>query len=314
MIIQTHWLYGTAQGLKQRDLEYIADLCRIPLSMFSKHVWDTGAAIYKYAVPGSGSSESVIISIPAKDSAYTKITFKGSWFDHYPEFPIHALHQFFKDHGGNTLKIDLSFIDNEDHLFMDEYKHMSSKENYLDYLQGSCLNSRRKADCDSPKGLPDIRQNHPVIYFGNIKSNYVKMYKKEGKHAKFELTLQDKAQIKTILDSYRPEAIEQFEQLSKQALVKHLNFVRPSSRKSRKPIQIDSYRKFLGSEVKAICWADHQPLADIVAESFDSALSRVTAALQNLAKRHGIFELLNHEIWQLNKKMSEAFYINQETA
>lgn len=312
MIIQTHWLSGSAQGLKRADVEYIADLCRIPLENFKDHVWDTGTAIWEYAIPGSGSDASIYISVPANPSAYSKIVLTGSFFDYFPDFNIYTLHKFFEDHGGHTKKLDISYIDDEGHLDLQEYKRMSSLENYQSYLLGSTLTSRRKADDISMRGVPDIRQNHPAIYYGHIKSNYVKMYQKQGHPAKFELTVQDTDRVKTLIDIYQPESIEAFQTEARKYLVTAINFVTPSTRNTRKPKQVESYRNFLGGEVAKVRWVDVHPVADVVAESFDSGLAKSIAQLQNFAARFDLLEKFTNTFQQLKSDMENYYYQMQE--
>ncbi|MSN26200.1 MAG: hypothetical protein GJV46_10080 [Geobacter sp.] len=309
MIIHFHHAEASVYAA---DIADIADLLQIPKNLFKHYQHKNGTSIYTYAVPDSGAKESVVIRIPESTAAAGMVKLHGSYFDSAEQFPMHKLRDYVSSHNGNIYHLDISYVDDEGHLDADEIKRMSLLENYKAYLTGVCTTSRKKStgskvDSNSRGGIPDVHANFNLIHYGNASGNYVKFYQQIGKHAKFELTLRDKVYIKLLLEKYQPDSIAAFETLSKSALVKHLNFITPASKRAKRPVQIDSYRNFLGSETKPVNWTEHKPAKDLAGEDFTAGLSRAIAQLQNLFKKHRIYAGLEKDIYRLQTKALNAF-------
>jgi len=275
MRIYQHWLEQTGI-FSDDDVPKIADLLNLPASLFVKSPANGGGSKYIYSID---NKELVSISVPLS-AEYKKVTIRGQYFDLYPTQSTKELTNFLFSRKGNCKRLDISFkeTDSEDLLNYDEYKAMSKKEVYLDYLTGSSVsNKKRKEDKSDPnstnrKGIPDIHDNHRWIQYGDSNStSHAKLYECTDGFNKLEVTLRNPEQSKLILEAYDTSDMSDFNELSLKALVKTINFVTPSSKRAKRLVQIASFRQFLGGEVKAIKWSEHCPERQelLLLDSFD---------------------------------------------
>jgi len=164
---------------------------------------------------------------------------------------MHDFRDYVSKHSGNIYNLDISYQYDEVNTDYDEYYRMSLLGNYKSYLKGSCTISRKKdagdrVDANACGGIPRVEVNHRLIHYGDRSGNNVKLYQKAGFPAKFELTLRDKVYIKRLLEKYAPETIAEFEGKAKAALVKHLDFITPESKRAKRPVRVECFDMFLG--------------------------------------------------------------------
>lgn len=319
MYLHFHWLQASTLHITEPDLFELCKLVNVPLRLFNSFTRKSGVTIYQYSVPGSSAEDSIYISIPESEDAYGIVTLKGSFFDSYPEFPVHLFRDFIHRKAGNFLRVDLSFDDDVGCLDYTEYMQMSLAANYKSYITGSVITNRKKKRSETPDsnnrcGIPDLHTNHQLIHYGNASGNYAKLYVNAKQQAKVELTIQDKKQNNILLDLYSPESIETFIDAAKGALVKHLNFCTPASIRAKRPKQIDSWSEFLGSTPRPIRWTDYTPanveglnIDKANVELFESGLSRAIAQLQNFSRKHDFYADVVKDIAEIESRFKEAF-------
>lgn len=226
---------------------------------------------------------------------------------------MHRFYQWIQSKSGNVKKLDISYEDEQQILDFAEIRSMCSLDNFQDFLTGTCVNDRRKnrgeiPDSKNRAGVPDVHANHDLIHFGDVNSpTCAKAYVMPSGNIKLELTLNDKAYNHALLDLYEPDNIGEWEKQAKAALVKCVNFVRPSSRKSKRLVQVDSWQRFLGSQVKPIRWTDYTPTHDVETLTFEQSLSRNIGQLQNMCRKFKILDDVEDGIRQLSDKITNAY-------
>lgn len=258
--IYIHW-FEMSGLIKTDDLPEICDYLNIPVSLLKQFTTRRGTAISTYDT--ATGTQAVYISIPAEGHGCVKLT--GSYFNTFPEQSIQGLKNFLFARAGNCLRLDVSIKDTSGILDFNEYARMSKLENYLDYCMGSAVTNRKKKkgelpDSNNRQGIPDVHQNHTLIHYGDANSpSYAKLYVCPDGFCKFEITLRERTRTKALLRAYDTKDMMIFNGMTLEALVKTINFVTPASKRAKRPIQVDSYAKFLGGRVKPIKWAIHSP-------------------------------------------------------
>lgn len=312
MIIRLHWFEHTFSEITDEQLQQLVDLTGIPRVALKSYTTKAGTCVYTYILKGSGGEESLSIMVPQK--GYGRITLRGSFFDAFPDVEIYPIFLFLSDLGGNAKRVDYSFEDDSNLLNFEEIRRLSTAGNYQNYLVGLSLGNRKRdrkynliPDSNNRQGVPDVHTNHQLIHFGDAKRNFVKCYH-NGTFTKFELTIADSDQNHTLLSLYNEKYLEHFNTAAIAALVKHINFVTPASKRAKRYIKLDWWENFLGSDVRPICWREYQEEAlEIHSEGFVEALQRGIARVQNLLQKSGVsgfyFDLVRieqqaTEIWQ----------------
>ena len=262
-----HWLEMT--GILQHsepdcdisDFEIVAHTLNLPPSLFKSFTTRNGTTVYTYAT--SDNLEAVSIVIP--QTGYGRVTLRGSFFDAFPTQSILEFKDLMYSLKGNCLRLDNSFKDTSGILNYGEYRRMSELDNYLDYCTGSAVVNKKilkkeLPDSTNRKGVPDVHMNHKLIHFGDSNSSqFAKFYECLDGHCKFETTHKNKTHTKILLNAYNPNDMSEYQALAKTALIKIIDFVTPASKRAKRPVQIESYRKFLGSKVEKIKWTTYSP-------------------------------------------------------
>jgi len=260
MKLYVHWLEMTGL-ISTDDIATITDSLNIPESLLKTFITTKGTTVCTFET--GEESESVRINIP--EEGYGRVTLRGGFFDAFPAQSIRDFKDFMYSRKGNCLRLDVSFKDTSGYLNFEDYFRMSRLDNYLDYLVGSTVVCRKRKirevpDSNNRQGVPDLHANHRLIHYGDANAKqFAKFYQCPDGINKFEITLKDKAQAKVLLNAYDISNMNAFNELAKGALVKAINFITPVSKRGKRPVQIESYRKFLGSEVKPIKWTEHCP-------------------------------------------------------
>lgn len=304
-------------SIYQADIGDICELLQIPYGLF-KPPYQTanGATTYTYAMPNSGVKESVNIRLPGNEKASGRITLHGSFFDAYQNFPMHDLRDYVSRQNGNIYNLDISYQYDEVNNDIDEYIHMSLADNYKSYLKGSCTVSRKtKPDqnsapsADNAGGMPRVDINQKLVHYGDRSGNNVKLYQRQGQPAKFEITLRDKKYIKSLLKTYSPDHIAEFETEAKKTLVKHLDFITPESKRAKRPERVEIYSNFIGEAVKPVIWSKVIPaqIENLATENFTVSLSRGVAQLQNIFRRHCIIDGLQDDIDRIKARAIKLY-------
>lgn len=302
----------------QAGIGDICELLQIPYGLFKSYQTANGATTYTYAMPNSCVKESINIRLPGNDKSSGRITLHGSFFDAYENFPMHELRDFVGNHSGNIYNLDISYQYDEVNQDIDQYIHMSLEENYKSYLKGSCTISRKpKPDpnsapsADNAQGLPRVDVNQKLLHYGDRSrsGNSVKLYQRPNQACKFELTLRDKAYIKSLLKTYSPDKIAAFETEAKKTLVKHLDFVTPESKRAKRPVRVEIYSNFIGEAVKPVIWSKVIParIVNLAPENFTASLSRGVAQLQNIFRRHCILDEMEKDVVRLELKARQIY-------
>lgn len=316
MIIRLHWFEHTYLDLSNEQLQQLIDLTGIPRSAFKSYTTKAGTSVFTFTLQGSGGEEAVSLTVPQK--GYGRITLRGSYFDAYPDADIHPLFLHLSELGGNPKRVDYSFEDDSNLLDFEEIRRLSLTGNYQNYLVGLSLGNRKRdrkynhaPDSNNRQGIPDVHANHRLIHFGDAKRNFVKCYD-NGAFTKFELTLVDPEQNHVLLLLYCPQRIGDFNNAAIAALVKHLNFVTPASKRAKRYIKLDWWETFIGSDIKPIRWTDYRKeAADHQTENFVHSLQRGVARLQNLLQRAGINGFY-FELSQIERQAAEIWTTRQQ--
>lgn len=322
MIIRLHWFEHTYQDISDEQLQQLVDLTGIPRTAFKSYTTKSGTSVYTYTLQGAGGEEAVSVTVPQK--GYGRITLRGSFFDAFPNVETFPIYEFLSDLGGNAKRVDYSFEDDTNQLDFEEIRRLSTAGNYQNYLTGLALGNRKRdrkynlcPDSNNRQGIPDVHANHRLIHYGDAKRNFVKCYH-NGSFTKFELTLTDPDQNHILLMLYCPQRIADFNTAAIAALVKHVNFITPASKRAKRYIKLDWWEKFLGSDIKPIRWTEYREEAtEKQTENFVDSLQRHVARLQNLLQKHGLngfyFDLSRieqqaTELWQERQQQTLADY------
>jgi hypothetical protein len=290
--------------LTPADIPHVQTLLSLPGSLGKSFVTKRGTTVIRYTT--ADNVEFASITVPP--SGYGRVTLRGSYFDRYPGQSINGLRDYLYSRKGNVLRVDVSLLDTDGHIDFDEYRRMSSLDHYQDYCTGSSVACRKQKKSDEPgnknrQGIPDVHANHRWIHYGDVDSKtYAKLYVTEVGATKFEITLADKIQARILLDSYNSADMTSFNAQAKAALVKTINFVTPVSKRGKRPVQVESYAKFLGGEVKPIRWTDHTAQRHKVHESFTTGKTRIISQLWNFVSR---FQLPRAELEEIVQRLSD---------
>ena len=290
MKIFIHWLELT--GLfRESDIPEILDGLNLPQSI-KYFMTRKGTAVYTWDAPKE--AESVYISIPAE--GYSRIKLTGGYFNTFPDQSIQSLRDSMFARKGNCLRLDISLKDTDGDLNFEDFKRMSGLDHYLDYCRGSAVANRKTKKKEIPdstnrQGVPDVHANHKLIHYGDSNSKqYAKLYRCPDGFSKFEVTLRDKAQAKTLLGFYDIADMSTFNAEAKRALVKVIDFVTPASKRAKRPVQVDAFRDFLGGEVKPIKWSTYAPekRQKEEIETFYASSGKIIAQLRNVVSRYNL--------------------------
>lgn len=262
MKIYPHWTHFSGI-LTEDDVQDISETLNIPPTLWKGFTKDSGTQLFTLKTPDNTELASIMIPPSGKHGS---ALLRGDFFDTYPDQSIKDFINFMYSKAGNCLRLDISFKDTSGILAFDDYKRMSKLENYLDYCTGTATVSRKKKrlrkDPDSTNrgGVPDVHDNHRWIQYGDSdSSSCAKFYECQDGFNKFEITLKNKSQTKVLMDAYNPGDMTVFNDRAKEALVKTINFIKPASKRAKRPVQVESFEKFLGSKVLPIRWTTHSP-------------------------------------------------------
>jgi hypothetical protein len=280
-----------------QDIPEICGYLGIPESLLSEYVTKKGTYIGTYNVyGGEGSTEAVRINIPAE--GYGRVSLHGSYFDSNPEHSVYDFKTFMYGRKGNCKRLDISLKDSAGYLDFEEYVRMSSLEDYQKYCAGTSVVCRKKKkgelpDSNNRGGIPDVHANHTLIHYGDANSNsYAKFYICNDGKCKFEVTLMKNEQTKAVLNAYHHRDMSIFNALARQALVKVIDFVTPASKVAKRKVQIESYRKFLGSTVQPIKWSAYTDAKEklTLAAQMNRTSSRLVSMLLNCIPKFNVSE------------------------
>ena len=309
MQIYIHWA-EFSHSLKKRDFADITAALQLPASAWTATTSRHGTLYYTLTIDGT---EAAAVTFPRHGTG--TMTLRGSYFD-ADTAPISDLWCLLQSTGSNPLRLDISYLDDQRHLSVDEYRRMSQRDVYQDYITGTVTADRkRKRKTDAPdstnrQGVPDVHDNHPLIHYGDSDSRtFAKFYQRPDGLCKVEITLRDKAQAAALLDAYTAETEQAFNDLAKAALVKTINFVRPSTRHSRRPKKVASWAAFLGSDVQPVNWSavTVPPEQKPVPQQLKYHIGR----LQNFLARNGLADYIS-QLLDLEMTLTTAYTTIQE--
>lgn len=206
-----------------------------------------------YRIRLGGAKESICIKrYTYPDRRYTVINLHGSFFDSVKNFKMDRFMKYISRYKFTPKQLDIAFNDDEKHI---------SKERVLywcNYCEDNCMGSMVE------KQAPDVvltkrELNRIQLLSPKSKVNYGTIYfRPDTGNFRLEIKFRAKNKICQILDTLGPDRT-QFENFCRRALVSCINFVRPSSRKSKRPEKYKihpEWMAFLGGNVKKIVWSN----------------------------------------------------------
>jgi len=289
MQIYIHW-FEASHSLNLKQFSEVTKSLQQPARAWKRSTTKAGTLIYTLSID---NTESAAITFPPHGTG--TITIRGSYFD-AATAPISAMWVLLQSTGTNIKRLDISYLDNEQLLSFDNIKRMSLRDNYQQYITGTVTANRKRTSKDSPdatnrQGVPDVHANHPLIHYGNADAkSFAKFYQRPDGLNKFEITLRDRLQAAALMDAFTADTEAAFITLAKQALVKTINFVLPSTRHSRRPKKVPAWDAFLGGPIAPLKWSS--VTVPIEQKPFADQLRYHVGRMQNLLTRSGLTQLV----------------------
>lgn len=252
MIIEIHGFVVVIHELSEKDLKIICrKFLKQMLQTFKKTQY---ACVTTYVKKLGNVKESICIKKYAyPDRRYTTINLHGSFFDEVKDFQMDQFVKYISKYDCTPKQLDIAFNDNE---------KLISKElvvYWCSYCEDNCMGSMVE------KQAPDVvmtkrELNRIQLLSPKSKINFGTIYFRPDNNTgylRLEIKFRDKFKIRQILGTLTPNR-EQFEDICRRALVSCINFIRPSSRKSRNPKKYKmhpGWKAFLGGNVQKIVWS-----------------------------------------------------------
>jgi hypothetical protein len=229
--------------------------------------------------------ESIYLRVTANDYGhYVLVNLHGSFFDNSPDFRLVKLLKFLSRFPHTFLQLDVAFNDDKKCLKMIEIRRWCKE--YKLYTTGTLVKYRapRKMAEETKVISMQLGPATSRTAFGTI-------YRRpDTRFIRIEIKLKKAEKIKFLLDVYSTKNIELFHERSLQVLNNCINFITPSSKKTRNPDlykKLEPWEKFLESDIEKIIWKDeyskmrvNRTVSDAI--TVDKRISRTSTLVDNM--------------------------------
>jgi hypothetical protein len=248
----------------------------------------------KYGI--DGKNESVSLSLgqleppanPFKKGYYAFPLLKlyGAFFENCPEFQFGNLLQFLNHSFSWKPKLlNIVYTDDQQCLTVEDYRQWLGTD-WKSYCTGSLC--KMPPEEVTVAGFPSRFQ----LGIPTSKANCATVYVGPGTGLlKHEITFRDPTKIKYLLEEYNSASPERFDERVIEALVSCIDFVTPSSHRTKSPgkyVRQPKFQRFISLDVKKINWSGvkKQQLSEkLRAGKPHQKLLNTSARLQNLISR-----------------------------
>ena len=246
-------IHGFVVVIHDLNANSLKHLCRKHLkSKLQTFKMNSYACVKTYVKRLGNTKESICIKqYNYPDRRYTTINLHGSFFDVVKDFRMDQFIKHISEYDCTPKQLDIAFNDDKKLISKKLIKY------WCNYCEDNCIGSMVE------KQAPDIvitkrKLNRIQLLSPKSKVNYGTIYfRPDTKQLRLEIKFRDKFKIRQLLGTL-VQGNAQFEDICRRALVSCINFIRPSSRKSRKPEKYKmhpEWEAFLGGNVQKIVWS-----------------------------------------------------------
>ncbi len=288
MEIEIHGYVATIKRMTMCEItEMISSQLHIDHRQFTRSGMD--GCFMKY---GFGKNkESVCIRCGSADVIgnhnYITVNLHGSFFDHSPNFNLQNFISFITCYGYTSKQLDVAYTDNNKCLSTKTLTHWC--RDYKDYCTGTLFRRVKPGIRDVERGLDRLELGQ-----ASSKSAYGTIYvRPDTGFIRTEIKYKAEEKIDYLLQGNFVEDISLFEDRCINALITCVDFVTPSSKKSRSPdkyIRQQSWKNFLESERKKCNWnvlLQRTESRRIEADNYDcdQSMKKTAGNLQNMIRK-----------------------------
>ena len=291
-------IHGYVITIKRMNMGEIKEMISHQLHIDNRLFKSSGFKESVNMVYGFGAikeSVSIRCGSPETDGYYNyiRVTLHGSFFDHSPNFKLQDFISFIEPYGFTPKQLDVAFTDNNKCLLIKDVIRWCGE--YNEYCIGTLIRSKKTPEVAyTGNKFKCIELAH-----SNSMSSFATIYiRPDTEYIRLEIKFKAKDKIGFLLHDYSIDNISLFEKKCLSALVASIDFVTPSSKKKRSPdkyIRQQSWKNFLGSEIKKKVWNELMQRAEssrIEADNFNcNAIIKKTASqLQNMISKLSLLQ------------------------
>ncbi len=287
MLIEIHAFMVVVHGMTLKNIQWLCDkVLKVDFSSFKQYPPYSNTV--KLTRAFKGVKESVHIRHnTSKSTGYTTINLHGSFFDCAQDFEFSKLLKYLNlpKYEYTPKQLDIAFNDTKRLISKETVVHWCNDSD--DYCTGDLV-ARRAPEvvyCKRELSRIHLASASSTTNFGTI------YFRPKTQRMRLEIKFKDADKIRYLLEDYSQENIQLFEEKCLKSLVSCINFVTPSSKRSRAPKRQRLWKLFLGSDVKRLNWSKlnekrrvRRAASD--ASAFAKSMSRLGATVSNLVDRY----------------------------